>query len=395
MTTTRTLKIAIIAGEVSGDLLGGDLIQSLKSRHDGPIELMGVGGEAMRAQGLEPIFDVSELSVMGFTAVLKTLPKIIRLINETVDAVIAARPDLLIIIDSPDFTHRVAKKVRKKLPDLPVVDYVCPSVWAWKEYRAPVMRDYVDLVLAVLPFEPEVMERLGGPKTHFVGHRLSADEDVARVRAARAVRPLPQDGEQRTLMLLPGSRGGEIRALLPVFGEAALEFINRNGPTRLLLPTVPRQEQLVREMTAGWRHQPEIMVGPKAKWDAFEAADMAIAASGTVILELALAGIPVVSAYKADWIVKMMTFRIKIWTAALPNLVADYAVVPEYINAVVRPGSLVRWAERLTTDTLQRKAMLAGFDTVLERLQTDVPPGEKGAALVLDLLHGREILPLS
>jgi len=163
------LKVAVIAGEVSGDLLGGDLLAALKKLTPEEIEIVGVGGDAMEAQGLESLFDFSELSIMGLTQVLARLPSLIRRIGETAEAIVEAKPDVLIIIDSPDFTHRVAKKVRQALPDLPVVNYVCPSVWAWKEYRATKMLGYVDHVLALLPCEPGVMERLGGPATSFVG----------------------------------------------------------------------------------------------------------------------------------------------------------------------------------------------------------------------------------
>ncbi|HSX75077.1 MAG TPA: lipid-A-disaccharide synthase, partial [Shinella sp.] len=166
--TERPLTIGVIAGEVSGDLLGGDLIAALRAAHAGPVALVGVGGEALEREGLKSLFDFSELSIMGISQVLKRLPALIRRIRQTADALIAARPDVLLIIDSPDFTHRVARRVRKVLPDLPVVNYVCPSVWAWKEERAPRMRAYVDHVLALLPFEPAVMERLGGPATTYV-----------------------------------------------------------------------------------------------------------------------------------------------------------------------------------------------------------------------------------
>lgn len=385
----RPLKIAVIAGEVSGDLLGADLIAQLKVMHNGPIELVGVGGDALEAQGLKSLFDFSELSIMGFTQVLSKLPRLIKLISITADAIVKAEPDLLLVVDSPDFTHRVAKKVRSKRPDLPVVNYVCPSVWAWKEYRAKAMLGYVDAVLAVLPFEPAVMQRLGGPETHFVGHRLSSHPDIRRVRQARQTsgpRPL---GSKRTILLLPGSRGGEIAQLLPIFGEAMQEFVARNGETRFILPTVPRQEARVREMTRDWPTRPEIVVGDAAKWQAFEEADAAIAASGTVILELALAYVPVVSTYKGDWIIRMLSHRIKIWTGALPNLIADYAVVPEYFNDVLRPASLVRWAERLSLDTPQRTAMLAGYDEVWQKLETERPAGEAGAAVVLSVLEKR------
>ena len=387
--TGSPLKIAVIAGEVSGDLLGGDIVAALKRRHTGPVELVGVGGEALQGQGLVSLFDFSELSIMGVSQVLKKLPSLLRRIRQTADAVIAARPDVLLIVDSPDFTHRVARRVRKALPDLPVVNYVCPSVWAWKEERAPRMRAYVDHVLALLPFEPAVMARLSGPPTTYVGHRLTADPDILRVRAERQARAEPAEGA-RTCLLLPGSRAGEINRLLPVFGEAARELAARRPGIRFLLPTVPRQEALVRRLTRDWPLRPEITVTPEAKWQAFTEADAAIAASGTVILELALARVPVVSTYKVDWLVKLLAGRIRIWTAALPNLIADYVIVPEYVNEVVRPGSLTRWFERLSADTLQRRAMLEGFDAVFARMQTDHPPGETGAEVILDLLETKK-----
>jgi lipid-A-disaccharide synthase len=387
---TRALKIGVVAGEVSGDLLGGDLIAALKGAHDGPVQLVGVGGESLEAQGLSSLFDFSELSIMGLTQVLARLPNLIRRINQTADAIVDARPDILVIIDSPDFTHRVARKVRAKLPALPIVDYVCPSVWAWKEYRAKAMLPYVDHVLAVLPFEPAVMRRLGGPETTFVGHRLTADPSLLKVRGIRAERPAKATGEKKTIMLLPGSRSAEIKALLPVFAEAARDFVARNGPTRFLLPTVPRQEKLVREIIAGFEIDPEITADIDGKWSAFAEADAALAASGTVILELGLATVPVVSAYKADWLITFMSNRIKIWSAALPNLIADYPVVPEYINRAVRPGSLCRWAEQLSGDTLQRRAMLEGFDLTWQRLQVPVPPGEVAAGIVLNVIDKKK-----
>lgn len=388
---TATLKVAVIAGEVSGDLLGADLIRSLKARYPGSIDLMGVGGEALEAQGLVSLFDYSELSIMGFTQVLKKLPKLISRINQTAQAIVAAKPDILLIIDSPDFTHRVAKKVRKQLPHLPVVNYVCPSVWAWKEYRATAMLSYVDHVLALLPFEPEAMRRLGGPPTTFVGHRLSVDHDVLSVRQKRAERSLPAKGEPKTILLLPGSRSTETTRLMEPFQEAAKAFVERNGPTRFLLPTVPRQESHIRELAATWPEEirPEIGIDPAFKWNAFAEADAAIAASGTVILELALVGVPTVSVYKTDWIFTMLSKRVKTWTGALPNLIADYVVVPEYFNEVVRAGSMLRWAERLSSDTTERRAMLDGYALVQERLRTDVPPGETGALILLDVLNSR------
>jgi lipid-A-disaccharide synthase len=388
--TANNVKLGIIAGEVSGDLLGADLVRALRSLTGGDLSLVGVGGEALEAEGLASLFDYSELSIMGISQVLARLPKLILRIRQTANAIIAARPDILVIIDSPDFTHRVARIVAKALPDLPIVDYVCPSVWAWKPERAVRMRPYIDHVLAVLPFEPEVMERLGGPPTTYVGHRLASDADVLSVRQRQVEKRTARTNlTAATCLLLPGSRASEISRLLPSFGETAEELQGRHPQMRFLLPTVARQEELVRQITASWAVKPEITVGTEAKWRAFARADAAIAASGTVILELALAGIPVVSTYKADWIIRLMHKRIKIWTAAIPNLIADYAVVPEYLNEAVRPGALARWVERLSKDTPEREAMLAGFRTVWQRMETDHPPGETAAHIVLSVLQDK------
>ncbi|MDK1492238.1 lipid-A-disaccharide synthase [Sinorhizobium sp. 7-81] len=384
-------KLAVIAGEVSGDLLGADLVRALRSRLEGSLELVGVGGEALEAEGLTSLFDYSELSIMGFSQVLARLPKLLLRIRQTARAIISARPDALLIIDSPDFTHRVARHVRAALPHLPVINYVCPSVWAWKPERAPRMRAYVDHVLAVLPFEPEVMRRLGGPPTTYVGHRLASDANVLAVRARQHEKQrLEPQQEPSTCLLLPGSRGSEVGRLLPIFRETVEELAARHEGMRFLLPTVPRQERRVKELTASWKVRPEITVAADRKWEAFAEADAALAASGTVILELALAGIPVVSTYKADWLVSFLHSRIGIWTAALPNLIADFPIVPEYFNKAIRPAALTRWFERLSIDTPQRRAMLDGFAVVQRRMATDRPPGDKAAEIVFDYLQRKK-----
>jgi lipid-A-disaccharide synthase len=385
--SARALKVAIIAGEVSGDMLAADLIKGLTGHYAGPVELIGVGGEGLEAQGLRSLFDFSELSIMGITQVLSKLPNLVRRIRQTAAAIVAARPDVLVIVDSPDFTHRVARRVRRALPELPVVNYVCPSVWAWKEYRAQRMLSYVDHVLAVLPFEPDVMRTLGGPPTTYVGHRLTAEPALLEARRRRAETKPRSVGDPKTIMLLPGSRASEITKLLPYFGDSVGELAERNGEMRFVLPTTLRREALVRDLIKDWAIKPDIVTGSEAKWKAFAEADAAMAASGTVILELGLTGVPCVSAYKTDWIIKLLTGRIKIWTAAIPNLIADYAVVPEYINEVVRGASFTRWMEKLSSDTLPRRAMMEGYDLVWERMRTEKPPGEHAAEIVLDVLR--------
>lgn len=386
---SETLTIGVVAGEVSGDLLGADLIAAVKRQSGRAISLVGVGGDGLKAEGLHSLFDYSELSIMGFTQVLAKLPGLIRRIRQTANALIAANPDIILLIDSPDFTHRVAKRVRKARPDIPIVKYVCPSVWAWKEYRAPAMRAYVDHVLALLPFEPAVMQRLEGPATTFVGHRLTADQNVLSVRESRAAKTVEKDSP-KTILLLPGSRGSEVNRLLPLFRDVIEGLTARDPGYRFLLPTVPRMEATVREIISQWPIKPEVSAQPQFKWQAFAEADAALAASGTVILELGLCGVPVVSLYKTDWLIKLVTDRIKIWSGALPNLIADYVIVPEYFNEQIRTGSLVRWMERLSTDTPQRRAMDQGFREVWSRMRTPEPPGDIGARLLLDVLANKK-----
>jgi lipid-A-disaccharide synthase len=383
---SQILKLAVIAGEVSGDILGADLVAELR-RGGREVNLVGVGGSRLQSEGLRSLFDFSQLSVMGIADVLAKLPSLVRLIRQTADAIIAARPDALLIIDSPDFTHRVARRVRKALPNLPVIQYVCPSVWAWKEYRAQAMLGYVDLVLAILPFEPEVMQRLGGPKTVYVGHRLAADADILKVRAARELRA---QGGHPAILLLPGSRSSEIKRLADVMGEMAAQIKARHPDAIFLLPAVARQEAFIREKIASWYVIPECETGDAFKWNAFARADVAIAASGTVILELAMAGVPAVSIYRTDPIIKFLASRIRTWTAALPNLIADYPVIPEYVNELLRPGAPVRWAERLMADTPQRAAMMAGYADVWRRMQSEKPSGEVAAAAVIELLESKK-----
>ncbi len=383
----RPLKIAVIAGEVSGDMLGGELISALRPLA-GPLELIGVGGEKLQEQGLNSIFDFSELSLMGYVDILARLPKLLGRVRLTVQTIIREKPDLLLIVDSPVFTHRVAKQVREALPDLPVVQYVCPSVWAWKEYRAAKMTAYVDLVLALLPFETDVMERLGGPKTVYVGHRLASDPVLLDIRARRQGREYGNGG--KTIMLLPGSRSSEIKRIAPYFRSAVAEIERLNPGTRFLLPTVSKRAEQIDEMIADWPIKPEWSADPDFKNKAFLEADMALATSGTVVLELAMAGVPAVSVYKTDFFTPLLARLIKVWSAALPNLIADYPVVPEYVNLTLRADRLARWAIRLSEPkSLQRDAMLEGYESIWQKMELSEPAGVASAKAICALLDNR------
>jgi lipid-A-disaccharide synthase len=383
MAGDRPLKIAIVAGEESGDLLGADIVQALRRATGRDVQLVGLGGRHLQGLGLAPLFDASEIALMGLSAILRDLPRLMRRIGQTANAIVSEKPDCLITIDSPDFSLRVARKVRAADPAIPIIHYVCPSVWAWRPGRAPAMKPYVDHILCILPFEVKELERLGGPPGTYVGHRLTHDPGV---RAAARAQGLPRDlsGDRvKTLLVLPGSRRGEVRRLIAPFGETISILRARGHRLRLLLPTVPHVADLVRSSVAGWDDKPEIILDPQRKWQAFGEADVALIASGTVSLELALSGVPMLSCYKFDPFMRMAQGLIKVWSAALPNLITDQPLVPEGYDRYVRPVSIAHYIEALWSDTHMRRWQKDGFAEMTRRMETSRPAGDLAADIVL------------
>ncbi|HWE77283.1 MAG TPA: lipid-A-disaccharide synthase [Pseudolabrys sp.] len=374
--------VFLVAGEESGDRLGAALIAALKAATQGQVHISGVGGVHMAEMGVASRFPLGDLAIMGFAAIPARLPLILRRIRETADLVIAAKPDVVVIIDSPEFTHRVAKRVRAQAPAIPIVDYVCPSVWAWRSGRARSMRAYVDRVLALLPFEPEAMLRLGGPPTDFVGHPLA--EQVARLR------PNAEEAKRRLanpplLLVLPGSRSGEVRRMGPVFGDTVAELSVQSGPLEIVVPAVPRLTGMVREIVSSWRVPARIVTDPAEKDAAFRSARAALTKSGTSTLELALAGVPMVAAYKVPLVEELIArLLIKVDTAILANLVLGTTVVPEFLQRDCTPGKLAAALAPLLSDTPERRtqaAALARLDAVMGIGQ--VSPAARAAELVL------------
>ncbi|MVA97883.1 lipid-A-disaccharide synthase [Nitratireductor sp. CAU 1489] len=393
MNTNPPVRIAVVAGEESGDLLGADLVRALASSLGKEPQLVGVGGQHLAGLGLRTLFDPDEIALMGFTAVVARLPQLARRIATTARALAEARPDVLITIDSPDFSLRVAKKFRSIAPNIPIVHYVCPSVWAWRPGRAERMAAFVDHVLCVLPFEVEVLRRLGGPPATYVGHRLVHDPAVeAAADRQRAKKPAAA-GEAVRLLVLPGSRRSELKRLMEPFGETVAIMTRRGLTIDLTIPTLPHLQETVATATRDWATAPKIVTAAEGKYDAFGAADAALAASGTVSLELALVGVPMVSCYKADLLFKLAYSFLTTWTGSLPNLVADYPVVPEYYDAFLRPGLVARQLERLAADTPQRAAQRAGFADITKAMATDRPAGELAAEAVKNLLYQRKTAP--
>jgi lipid-A-disaccharide synthase len=383
----RPLSIYVVAAEESGDALGAALAGALLDREGNALKLTGVGGRAMAAKGVVSPFPIEDLSVIGFTTIPARLPMILQRIRETAEAVIAARPDALVIIDSPDFTHRVARRVRARAPAIPILDYVSPSVWAWRSGRARAMRSYVDCVLAILPFEPAAYVRLGGPPCIYVGHPLIERIADLRANAAEAER---RRADPPLMLVLPGSRTSEISQLLAIFGAAVAEVSARVGPLEPVLPTMPHLAARVREGVAGWAVKPRIVLEADEKWSAFRSARAALAASGTVTLELALAGVPTVAAYRLplieEIVARLARLHKRLTSVILANLVMGENVIPEFLQRDCTPKRLADALVPLLADTPERARQLAAFGRLDAIMAPEIlAPSAQAAAVVLDI----------
>jgi len=395
----KPLKIAVITGEESGDLLAADIITALQRRLKADIQLIGVGGAHLSAMGLDSFFNREDIALMGVAEVLKKLPRLLCHIFRLSRYFAIERPDFLLIVDSPDFTHRVARRLRKLAPSIPIIQYVAPSVWAWRPQRAKAMRSFIDLLLVILPFEPQILAKLGGPKAVYVGHRLLSYPPLQKAYTAQKERQKKyspsisdsgkaalkkSEARKKTLLLLPGSRLSEIRHLMPVFGEAVGQIQRQHPAIHVILPSLPHLAAKIRALTADWPYPPHIIADEEEKWRAFAKADAALAASGTVSLELALCAVPMVLAYKADWFAtKFIVPQITIWSAALPNIIADEPLVPEYFNEFVRPGMLARQINRLLQPGTARQAQLQGFEKLRQIMQTEKAAGDAATEAII------------
>ena len=371
------LRLFLIAGEPSGDRLGAALMAGLKTLHP-DVSFHGVGGPLMQAEGLHSLFPMEELSVMGIAEVLPKYMHLKRRIRETAAAALADLPAAMITIDSPDFCLRVAAIVKAARPDLRTIHYVAPSVWAWRPGRAAKMAKVIDHVLALLPFEPPYMTA-AGMSCDFVGHPVVAEALATPEETAQLA------GEGPLILALPGSRRGEVSRLAPVIGQV-LGLIRAEHPkARVVLPTVRGVADLVRTLSADWPIAPQIIEDKALKRAAFAAADVAIAASGTVSLELAANGCPMVIAYDLHpislWLMRRAAL---IDTVTLVNLVSDSRAVPEFIGERCRADLIAPALLGLLQD---RHAQDQAMRLTMQRLgQGGEAPGLRAARSVLSVL---------
>ena len=375
------MKLYVIAGEASGDALGAALLAGLKSLRPA-LQVRGIGGPLMQAEGLHSLFPMEELSVMGLAEVLPKYAHLKRRIREAAADVLAAAPDALITIDSPDFVLRVARIVRAARPDLRTIHYVAPSVWAWRPGRAAKMAHVIDHVLALLPFEPPYMTA-AGMTCDFVGHPVvsAPRASTAEAQAFRA----DLGGGGPLVLALPGSRRGEVARLAPVIG-GVLDRVRAVHPqVQVVLPTLRSVAAMVEGLTADWPVRPRIIEASEAKRAAFAAADVAIAASGTVSLELAANAVPMVIAYDMHpvtmWLMQRMA---RVDTVTLVNLVSDTRVVPEFLGGRCTPDLIAPALLGLIGPGPARDAQRAAMRLTMERLgEGGDPPGLRAARSVL------------
>lgn len=381
----RPLRLVLIAGEHSGDALGGKLMAAIRDKADREVTWIGVGGEDMERHGLASLFPLSDVAVMGPIAILKRLPQLVKRVHQAVDAAVAADPDVVVVIDSPEFTHPIAKRIRKQLPGVPIIDYVSPSVWAWRPGRARRMRAYVDHVLALLPFEPEAHRRLGGPPCTYVGHPL-----VERIDWLRSLDPAPLaqrlglDPARPVLVVLPGSRPSEVSRLMQPFGDALALLAEPGGAApQVVIPAVPSVRAMIEKQLSTWTIPVHLVEGDEDKFLAFRLARAALAASGTVTLELSLAGTPMVVAYRVEAIAARLRFLLKVQSIVLPNLVLGENAFPEYIQEDCTPALLSSALRPLLSDTPERRLQLSALDRIPGIMRSSIASPSAAAADVV------------
>ncbi len=389
MSASRPLFIFLVAGEPSGDVLGGALIAALRQRTGGNLRIAGIGGERMHEQGLTSLAPLSDIAVAGVAEVVPRAPVILRRVRQTVAAIRALRPDAVVTIDSSGFSWRVAHRLRRSDETLPLIHYVAPMVWAWRAGRARRMARWYDHLMTLLPFEPPYFER-AGLSCCYVGHPVlesGADRgDGTRFRTSHGL-----TADDLLITVLPGSRNGEVKRLLPIFGAGLERLESLIGPFRVAVPTVATVAGMVTSAARAWPGAPIIIRRPEVKYDAFAASRVALAASGSVALELALAKLPMVVGYRLNRLTEGFLNRVlKVRQVNLVNLLLGRPLVCELLGHNCTPGRVAASVAELVRNERVRAAHYEGYDEVRRLLEIGgAPPSLRAADQVLDIVAAR------
>ena len=379
-------KIYLIAGEPSGDLLGSRLMRALKKQTGGEVAFYGVGGDTMEREGLKPLFDISDLAVMGLWEVIPSIPKVLRHIRNTVNDIIRVQPDVVITIDSWSFSERIHKALRKKKTGIPQVHYVAPQVWAWKKKRARTMYKYIDRLLTLFPYEPKYFTPYRLP-TDFIGHPVIESEAVhADAGAFYEKFNIPAD--KKIMAVLPGSRRNEVSRLLPVFLEAAEKIYAEHPDYCFVVPTVKTVSAAVKKAVAGSSLPLIVTETETDRYNAFKASTAAIAASGTVALELAILNVPHLIGYKvaplSAWLAKRF---LKIEFVNLSNILLGREIIPELLQERCIAVNIRAYIEQILRHDDLYDRQMEGFKKVREVLGFGRQvPSEAAARIILDIV---------
>jgi lipid-A-disaccharide synthase len=386
---SKKINLMLVCGEPSGDALGAQLMAGLNKLAPGRMRFTGVGGLAMAREGLESLYPLDTTAVMGLREVVPAIPAILRRVKQAVNFAVKTQPDAVVVIDSPDFTHRVARAIKKRDPSIPMVDYVAPQVWASRAYRAKAMASYFDLVLALFPFEVPFFEKYG-LKAVFVGHPVI--ERAAKVTGGDALRVrLGIAPDAPLLAVLPGSRTSEIRFILPLFYGTVSLLAGIIPGLVTVLPTVPHVAGKVRAATADWPTPLHILEGEADKYAAFDAADVALAASGTVTAELALAHTPMVVGYKVGGLTYFLSrWLMTVKHITLINILLGREAVPEFLQDRATPENLALAVGQLFSNQGMRDVQVASMKQFAAALgEGDEAPSLRAARVLLDFVEKR------
>ena len=385
--TDKKLKIYLIAGEPSGDLLGSRLMRALKQKTENKINFYGVGGDTMEAEGLKSLFDISDLAVMGLVEVLPSIPKILGLIKRTVTDIERVKPDVVITVDSWSFSSRIHKALRKKNLNIPQVHYVAPQVWAWKKKRAKTMYKYIDLLLTLFPYEPKYFTPYH-LQAEFVGHPV-IESEVVHADASQFRKKYKISDDKKIITVLPGSRKNEVSKLLPVFLQAVAKLQEENKNYFFVIPTVKTVSENVKKMVKASGQKILIVENQNDRYGAFRSSSAAIAASGTVALELAICDVPHIIAYKVSPLTALLVKRfLKIEFVNLSNILIGREIVPELLQERCVSGNIAAYIQHfINQDDDWYEKQKEGFAKVREILgQGEQKPSENAADIILNLI---------